>query len=165
MDIRFQKIRQSQSPIQRKPVNERNPSRIQKMQQQAKVPVFEASLFTGNKRQAQQPGGFGSSQKSRTNSNNRPAGSQTERSYVSNAFGASVRDRQEREKPLLVVKVNLGQIYGQVTMGVWKDDTANTVSERIIKQSGVAFKDTKEKNEKVRQLSKIVEKEINLKVQ
>ena len=63
------------------------------------------------------------------------------------------------------MKVNLGQIYGQVTMGVWKDDTANTVSERIIKQSGVAFKDTKEKNEKVRQLSKIVEKEINLKVQ
>ena len=50
----------------------------------------------------------------------------------------------------MVVKVNLGQIYGQVTMGVWKDDTANTVSERIIKQSGVAFKDTKEKNEKVR---------------
>ena len=46
-------------------------------------------------------------------------------------------------------------------MGVWKDDTANTVSERIIKQSGVTFRDTKEKNVKVRQLSKIVEKEIN----
>ena len=44
-----------------------------------------------------------------------------------------MRNTQEREKPLLIVRVNLGQTYGQVNMGVWKDDTANTVSERIIK--------------------------------
>ena len=57
----------------------------------------------------------------------------------------------------MIVRVNLGQTYGQVSMGVWKDDNANTVSERIIKQSGAVFRDTKEQRLKVRQLSQIVE--------
>ena len=50
-------------------------------------------------------------------------------------------------------------------MGVWKDDNANTVSERIIKQSGAVFRDTKEQRLKVRQLSQIVEQQINSKIQ
>ena len=55
-----------------------------------------------------------------------------------------MRDKSEREKPLLIVNVNLGPKYGEVSMGVWKEDNANTISERIIRQSGAVFKDNQE---------------------
>ena len=44
-----------------------------------------------------------------------------------------------REKPLLVLSVNLGNVFGSVEMGVFKDDTASTVADRVIKDSGVKF--------------------------
>ena len=44
-----------------------------------------------------------------------------------------------REKPLLVLQVNLGPNFGVVSMGVFKDDTANTVADRVIKESGAKF--------------------------
>ena len=49
-------------------------------------------------------------------------------------------------------------------MGVWKDDTASTVAERIIRQSGAVFKNTTEQRAKIRELAPIVEREINGKV-
>ena len=55
-----------------------------------------------------------------------------------------MRDKNEKEKPLLIVKVNLGPKYGEVSMGVWKEDNASTISERIIRQSGAVFKNTQE---------------------
>ena len=82
--------------------------------------------------------------KSRDNSNNRQGGSQTERSFATNSLGIALREKHEKEKPLLIVKVNLGDKYGEVSMGVWKEDNASTISERIIRQSGAVFKNTQE---------------------
>ena len=55
-----------------------------------------------------------------------------------------MRDKNEKEKPFLIFKVNLGPKYGEVSMGVWKEDNASTISERIIRQSGAVFKNTQE---------------------
>ena len=49
-----------------------------------------------------------------------------------------------REKPLLEVSVNLGPKHGLLTMGVFKDDTAGTVADRIIRESGAQFPSTQE---------------------
>ena len=44
-----------------------------------------------------------------------------------------------REKPLLVLQVNLGPRVGVVSMGVFKDDNASMVAERIIRESKCQF--------------------------
>ena len=49
-----------------------------------------------------------------------------------------------REKPLLVVQVNMGQNFGMVAMGVYKDDTASTVADRVMREAGARFESASE---------------------
>ena len=48
-----------------------------------------------------------------------------------------------------------------VNIGVYKDDTASTVADRVIKESGAKFTSTQEQRLKARQLSQMLETEIN----
>ena len=49
-----------------------------------------------------------------------------------------------RERPLLLLQVNLGPEIGLVSMGVFKDDTANTVADRVLRESGAKFASTQD---------------------
>ena len=78
------------------------------------VPIFEANLFQMN--EAKQ----------------RPNSSIAERSFTSQN---GQTQSQTREKALLYIKVNFGE---QVqSTGVYREDTANIIAERLIKQSGL----------------------------
>lgn len=66
-----------------------------------------------------------------------------------------------REKPLLVLQVNLGPAFGLMSMGVFKDDTANTVADRVVRQSGKKFATTQEQRLKTRELAQLLEVLIN----
>ena len=69
-----------------------------------------------------------------------------------------------REKPLLVLQVNLGPAVGMVGMGVFKDDTANTVAERVIRESAAKFASTQEQRLKTRELAHVLEVRINQRI-
>ena len=45
---------------------------------------------------------------------------------------------------MLCLEVNLGGSFGVVSMGVYKNDTASTVAQRVIRESGVKFDTTAE---------------------
>ena len=62
-----------------------------------------------------------------------------------------------REKPLLVVEVNLGSDFGLVPMGVYKDDTASTVADRVLREAGARFANASEQRLKTRQLAQVLE--------
>jgi uncharacterized small protein (DUF1192 family) len=50
------------------------------------------------------------------------------------------------------------------TTGVYREDTANTVAERLIKQTGLYAGMTADRRLKVRELAQYVEQEINSKI-
>jgi len=58
--------------------------------------------------------------------------------------------------------VNFGE---QVqSTGVYREDTANIIAERLIKQSGLYAEMTSERRQKVRELAQYVEQEVNGKI-
>ena len=48
--------------------------------------------------------------------------------------------------------------------GVYREDTANLIAERLIKQSGLYAEMTSERRQKVRELAQYVEQEVNGKI-
>ena len=48
--------------------------------------------------------------------------------------------------------------------GVYREDTANIIAERLIKQSGLYAEMTSERRQKVRELAQYVEQEVNGKI-
>ena len=49
-------------------------------------------------------------------------------------------------------------------MGVYKDDNAHIVADRVIKESGIKFTTTSEQRLKIRQLGQLLEVQINQKI-
>ena len=47
----------------------------------------------------------------------------------------------------------MGPAIGMVSMGVFKDDTANTVADRVIRESGAKFATTQDQRLKTRELA------------
>jgi hypothetical protein len=89
----------------------------------------------------------------------RPHSSIESKSFAS---GASAADKH-RDKALLYVKVNFGDRTHET--GVYREDTANIVAERLIKLSGVFPGNTAERRTKVRELALLVEEQVNLKIE
>lgn len=58
--------------------------------------------------------------------------------------------------------MNFGEYTHQT--GVYREDTANTVAERLIKLTGVFQGNTAERRAKVHELTNVVEEQINSKV-
>ena len=122
------------------------------------VPVFEANLFSQHQQQHSQRSTSGlrnTSANSRGNPYNN--GSQTERQTIHNRGAPLI---PSREKPLLILEVNLGPNHGQphmVSMGVYKDDNAHIVADRVIKESRIKFSTTAEQRLKIRQLGQLLE--------
>ena len=63
-----------------------------------------------------------------------------------------------------MLQVNLGPNFGLVSMGVFKDDTANTVADRVIRESGKKFTSTQEQRLKTRELAQVLEVKINQRI-
>lgn len=63
-----------------------------------------------------------------------------------------------------MLQVNLGQEFGMMSMGVFKDDTANTVADRVIRESGKKFHTTQDQRLKTRELAQLLEVLINQRI-
>ena len=115
------------------------------------VQNIEANLFRQVQNHQPQKSIIPSSSRQRNLSANRQQnnnnGSQTERavpSYLNSNRAPLLGQQSSREKPMLVLQVNLGDSFGLVNMGVFKNDTASTVAQRIIRESNVKFNNTAE---------------------